>query len=526
MSEANKKLSTPEAIKQPTGRIVRNVTATLAAFGVGAFNRMGRLGPIRRFKTARSNLSMFGDGYERRSDAKENARGRLPADEGLQTPAVWIAELYTPSEVEGFLRGLAQLGWDRTDHRPNELSDWMRNVREGRSAGWINAGIVVPPGKNRILAGTIRRSQLPEGVSSAWPVLMSITPGITAMVMGFMLDQNTASAIETPMRKEYRTVTRAHRSQTWLTLMLFVLFNRHTSFGQSIYSPDLLRRDETDAVVAMLERRCIAWVRQNLPGVFASTLTQSRSPTAVLMVTEQVRADSKEEETRVILDPLRLHPRIDGWQSQEWPGARMFMRRSSDDETLRMVFMCRRRDAFPDNAYTSEPTSNHAIAHRTHEQIDTLMSRWALIALLDGYHESLARLRDRVATKRAFKTQFNLTEVLRLARTTLFDAEVVAHELQEYAKQEWEFDHDVLALTLARVHEEPELLTKRLRRSIAVRADRLSHEAHRLQNVLSIASNLSQSIQNLILQRITIVLAVTSVVLAVVAILVSIADKP
>ena len=39
-------------------------------------------------------------------DPEENTRGRLPDDEGVQLPGIWVAELYTPSTVGGLLNGI------------------------------------------------------------------------------------------------------------------------------------------------------------------------------------------------------------------------------------------------------------------------------------------------------------------------------------------------------------------------------------------------------------------------------------
>lgn len=59
-----------------------------------------RWGPWKRWKFYRE-FRHRDSHAERDRDAEENASGRLPDEEGVQLPGIWVTELYTPSTVGG-----------------------------------------------------------------------------------------------------------------------------------------------------------------------------------------------------------------------------------------------------------------------------------------------------------------------------------------------------------------------------------------------------------------------------------------
>lgn len=60
--------------------------------------------------------------FWRDRDPSENAAGRLPDDERIEVPAIWVTELYTPSTVRGLLDGIHRLGWEFGRHRTKASS--------------------------------------------------------------------------------------------------------------------------------------------------------------------------------------------------------------------------------------------------------------------------------------------------------------------------------------------------------------------------------------------------------------------
>jgi hypothetical protein len=476
--------------------------------------RLKRWGPWRRWNWYREvrRQERVAPDYWHDRDSKENARGQLPDAEGVQIPAVWVAELYTPSTVGGLLKGIKDLGWEFGRTRDDSLTKWMNDVREGRLAGWTSLGLVSPPDDAHFMRE--RTAPLPSGVRAALPILMSLTPSLTAFIVAFLFDDDAAVSLEAPLRAEFVTNKRRDPLFRPWHVARYVLMNGPIRLGHSINHPDMIRREMVKSSFQELENSSIQWVQDNFPGAFNS-LHNSRPPTAALLITERVRPLSEEACEIRAFDGLAINRNFDAWESNEWPGARLVLPRGWDDEGARLVFACRRQDAVPDKPYYHEPTSNWSIAHRTDALVQGLLSRWALTRLLDCYHEALSALRDQAARDGKYRPLRDLIELRSLARTTLYDIGACSQEIIDFAESELEYSYNVLEMTYVREvrGRKPELLND-LRRSQDRRARQVQREAALLQSTLSITNDLSHTITNIRIQRLVVLLTIVSIGIA------------
>jgi len=447
-----------------------------------------------------------------RHDPDQNVRGRLPDDEDVQVPAIWVVELYTPSTVSGLLDGIRHLGWDYGRSRDDSLTKWMSDVREGRRAGWTSLGLVSSLAEARVMRE--RTSPLPAGVKAASPILMSLTPSLTAFVVVFLLDDDAADSLGKPLRAEFMTTTRRDPLFRPWHVIRFVLLNGAVRFGRRIYDPDFTRLEAVRSCLRNLESCCVAWVHEHLPGTFSS-LGGARNPTAALLVTEQVRPLSEQARAIRALSGLAIDRYYDAWESNEWPGARLVLPRGWDDEGSRLVFACRRRDAFPDRPGYPDPTSNWTIAQRADDLVRGLLSRWALSCLLDSYHEALSVLRDQTALNSRYWPVRDLKRLRSLARTILYDIGACSQEIAEFAESDHLYRHDVLKMVYVReVRGKKRELLAGLKSSQIQRARQVHREADLLRLALSTSNDLSQIISNIRIQRLLVWLTIVSVGIA------------
>ncbi len=373
---------------------------------------LDRWGPWKRWRQYRLSKRFRSDYYDHWStrDREENDRGRLPDGEKLEMPAIWVAELYTPSTVQGLITGIDALGWQYSKTRNDSLTKWMNDVREGRKAGWVNLGLVSCP--NDPLFMRERIAPLPSGVKAALPTLMSITPSLTALVIVFLLNDDTASSLQEPLRADYQTRTEKDALFRRWHLVRHILTNGSVRLGYQIYNPDLIRRETVKSRLRHLEDGCVQWVQDHLPGSFSSQ-PQERAPTATLLVTEKVMPLTAESRQIRAFDGLAINRDYDAWKSNEWPGARLVLPHGWEDEGSRLVFACRRHDAFPDEPMYPDSLSNWTIAQRAGDHIQGLLSRWALTCLLDTYHKALSALRDQTARDGQYKPLDDLKSFVR-----------------------------------------------------------------------------------------------------------------
>lgn len=492
----------------------------------GASIGLKRWGPWRRwswyrsFKRHRSDYSKFRNDR----DSIENERGRLPDDEEVQLPAIWTVELYTPSTVNGLLDGIRSLKWEYGNTRDHSLTKWMNSVRQGRLAGWTTLGIVSPTTSAHFLSE--RTAPLPAGVRVMQPILMSITPSLTAFVSMYMLDDESALSLDTPMRAKFTSTARRDSHTQWWQILRYVLTGKGSRFGYRLFNPDNIRRERIQSCVRDIETRCVDWVRRHVPGVFSS-LNSAGMPTAALFITKQVSPMTEESRNIRALSGLAISRNYDAWNSDSWHGAGLVLPRNWDSEGQRLNFACRRRDAFPDNSFYHDPTSNWTISCRADELIRGLLSRWAITCLLDSYHEKLSVLRDYTARNSRYRPVRDLKSLRTLARTMLYDIGVCAQETIEFAESDYRYRYDVLEMKYAREvnGKQPELLPD-LQSSQVARANQVRREAELLRATLSISNDLSQTVANIRIQRLVVLLTIISIGIAVWAALMSIRSTP
>ena len=481
---------------------------------------LAKWGPWRRFTWYLEIQREERESVWQKRDAEKNERGRLPPTESVQLPAVWVAELYTPSRIQGLIEGISNLGWEHGKSRDDSLLRWMSEVRQGRRAGWTSLGLVSPPGKAHLMRE--RTAVLPEGVRAALPILMSLTPSITALVTAFIFDDQVAASLDEPLRAEYTTQTKRSRFFRRRDLLFHILFGTPVQLSRSIYDPDIQRRTLTRTCLAELEGTCVRWVRQNLPGVFASGIRSGMFPTALILVTEVAAPVTEEARSIRAFEALAIDRDYDAWESEEWSGARLVLPRSWDEEGLRLTFACRRRDAFPERPGYPDPKSNWTIAQRANGLIRGLLSRWALSGMLDGYHELLSELRDGLAGTQTHRPVRDLKKLRSLARTKLFDIVTSSHDIEEFASVRWRYCHDVLEMKYTR-SSTPERtnLVDALSREQRRRSEQVRRNAELLRTILSVTVGASQAIASIRIQWLAIGLSILSTGIAVVAFIVS-----
>jgi hypothetical protein len=435
---------------------------------------------------------------------------------------VWVTELFTPSTVAGLFRGIEELGWESDGIRNESLVKWMYAVREGRLAGWINLGPVAPQGTKRL--DRQRTAPLPAEVLTVLPTLMSVTPSVTALVTGFVLRDEHASSLNEPLRAYYSTREDNDPSFRRRDVARFLLRGGGVRLGRRIRLPDTLRREATKERVASIEGACADWVRRYFAGAFAS-LQRTPLPTAVLFVTEHVAPLTESAREVRAFAALSIDRHHDAWESSEWPGVRMVPPLSWNDEGRRLVFACRRGDARLVASGDPAPQSNEAIAHRSNERVNGLLSRWALTCVLEAYRQTLAILRDKTAGEHRHSPVRDLKALRSLTRSKLYDVHTVAHEIDEFTQRDSAYRFEVMEMSQSTVENAtPRDLLKELQSSQRFCAVQLKREADLLQATMSVAADVSQTISNIRTQRLVLLLTVVSIGIAIWAVVITLAQ--
>lgn len=511
---ANPPLNLDEEMSQNESTVSHNTESSNIRF-----EWLKQWGPYKRWIRYKEMNSFYREAQKLRKsdDAEENEAGKLDDNESVQIPGVWVIELYTPSTVDGLLSGIKKLGWETGRFRNSDLIKWMSDVREGRKSGWINLGLVSPTDAVHMMSE--RNASLPTGVTGALPVLISITPSLTAFIILFLFDEETARSIEKPLRTYFPThIEREYSAQPW-HIFKYVFTNNSKGIERKISSPDMVRRDIVKSSIKKIELSCVDWLKERFPGSFTSLPCSQPAPTAMILLTNQIKPLTEEARRVKAFKGLAINRSYDSWESNEWPAARLVLPRGWDDEGKRLTFSCRRKDAFEPTEGYHEPTSNWTIAQRSNELIQGLLTRWAITCLLDSYHETLAILRHQVAGDGSYRAIRDLKELRKLARTTFYDIGACTTEIEEFTKSDSYF-RDVIKMsyTARRKESQPDLLENLLKGQIK-RLQQVQKEVALLSSTLATSNNITQTISNIMIQRIIVALTIISTCIALWALL-------
>jgi hypothetical protein len=197
--------------------------------------------PVKRFAEHRLNMAHAEEWRQSasRRDPAQNAATRLPPGEQAQVPVRWLAEIFTPTTIDGLIEGIRQLAGKPTgpySTDSDDLIEWIRSSRREGFTAYKRMSIIAPKGSrimNRI------EDEVPSGISYVNPCLYTLTSTVTVMVASFRLQDDRASGLETILNQDMTTkiewsgrAKRArHEGQRWLI--------RHTRFNSTVPSSPL-----------------------------------------------------------------------------------------------------------------------------------------------------------------------------------------------------------------------------------------------------------------------------------------------
>jgi hypothetical protein len=183
---------------------------------------------------------------------------------------VWGVELYGPTEIESLYLGMKKLGWMRVGafNADDSAVNHIRRRRSYGSGGWMNIGRVSPKGEHAPSLLAKNFAPLPPGVESLLARVFHITPSLTAVLIGFQLQESLASLYECEINRDRRTIRRrAHRPRTI-----------------ELLGPGHQKREAVVATRHRLRRTAGHWFACHLPGYFCGLKVPTDLPTMELLV--------------------------------------------------------------------------------------------------------------------------------------------------------------------------------------------------------------------------------------------------
>lgn len=449
-------------------------------------------------------------------DQQENEESRIDPDRELRSPMIWGVELYGPAEVGSLYAGLKKLGWSRAGgwKQEHNSASQVQRMRSQGAGAWANLGIVRRRGDNSSWSGDRNFAALPDGVGSLIVSASQISPSLTAIVVGFQLEELLAQGYEAELNKDRRT------------------FHRRISGRWSIehVSPAHQKKDAVDAIRS--ERRAVvgAWFARNFPGYFCGLNLGARFPTMELLVGRGLTLrDEDEPRSRAIHSWQRLLMNAspyEVWDSSECPGLQIGFDWHHDEDTGRHVYLTLDPKTFPDEPHGGfGGPSLHAFSFRCDQMFTGLLVQLAALEYLKVHARGLHTAREhlKIARSNSRDVTKSLEEIGRFFDRTL-GAPAIVRELSELSEHEGWFRRSCGDFGTNAWEEDGErrMLYTDLQSGLRIRSTRLTQDEallrthfEQLTTILSVQESIRLQRRTLLLTLIALAVAFGSLAIAV-----------
>ncbi|MBA0327347.1 hypothetical protein D7U76_03955 [Stenotrophomonas maltophilia] len=396
----------------------------------------------------------------------------MPLELDLRVNMIWGVELYGSAEVEGLYSGLEKLGWKGVGAW-NEKDSVLRWVRERRSFGaeaWLNVGLVL--GKERRGNASLIHNfaTLPPGVGSLTVRVHQITSSLTAMLVGFELDESLAQRYATELNRDRTTYRRrSFRSRRSIE-----------SIG-----PENQKREAIELARRDLRHMVGNWFGQHIPGFFSGLNRRERFPTMELLTSQngsifQEPEHSPNNEFLSWRWALANVSRHETWAYKDLPGLQLSMGGFRAEEEGLHILTALDFAAFPEERvkFYGGKTMN-AVLYMCHEELQGFLIHASTLEYLKEQLRDINVTRENLKKARSGRRSVkrSLHEISQFFDRTL-GSPAIARDLARKSKDVGWYNHNCPSFTTPgwRDGDKPRELTEEIRGGVNYLANRLTEE--------------------------------------------------
>lgn len=368
--------------------------------------------------------------FDTERDQEENEKSRIEVGRNLRAPMIWGVELYGPAEISSLYAGLSRLGWSRAGGwKPeHDAEDQVRRMRSNGAGSWLNIGHV----RGRSASGSFplndNYAPLPHGVESLIVGASQITASLTAVVIGFHLEESFATRYESEINTD-RQMHRRRIPRSWTV--------EWNGPGH--------QKEEAVASVRRDSRAMVgAWFSRHLPGYFSALNLEERFPTMELLVARGISLrESDEPSSRRQFDWQRLLVNTspyDVWDSNDNPGLQLGLEHCYDSNTGLHVYITLDPSALPDSALEGRgERSSRAYSWHCDRMFSGFLVHMAAIEYLKIHAQELHTTRERLKLTRSNSRNVakTLDEIGRFFDTTLGSPAIIRELVVHSESEVW-----------------------------------------------------------------------------------------
>lgn len=377
--------------------------------------------------------------YEETHDREVNEKSRVPTEHQLRCGMVWGVELYGPSEIESLYQGMTKLDWARIgSHRVDDrAANRIREMRSESGGAWMNLDPVFPAGTKTPSLLSRNFAPLPNGVESLLVRVFQITPSLTAVLIGFRLNDSLANCYENEINSDRKTFRR----------------RSHRPHAIERVGPWNQKHEAVASVRSELRRMVGDWFSHYLPGYFCDLKRPSEFPAMELLIAQtSILEDTKESSHRGWMEWRRLLANSaphELWSDEETPGLQLAYERHHDQQKGLHIIAALDTKTFPEEKTKHVGGSQQSsYTWLCHEFLDGILLHSATIEYLKEHMRDLNRTRERMKKARSGRKNASRTldEIGRFFDRILgFPA--IARELAKHSENVDWYRHDCNTFT-------------------------------------------------------------------------------
>jgi hypothetical protein len=366
-------------------------------------------------------------GDQRLRDEKSNGESCVPKQDELRLSALWGVEIFGPNESEALYQALRTLGWSAGyGRRENEALEWVQEQRAYGRGGTYNVGAVVRRSQRNGFPYS-NQAELPKGVDRLHVTIHQITPAVTCLVVGFVLDEASQRLYEDELNRERRT--RRERRGLWKLSIL-------DPYHQKLRAINSVRRG--------FQHTVRNWFSRTLPGHFSRSDEALAFPFAELLSTAGDDLFSARESARpsgwgrIVANA----PQPEVWHCSRLPALRFAVRQRWEQDEMRNVLTAAvSAHNLPEDQLKMYGGDSAGVIFMCHEALEGPLAYIGVAAYLTEISRGLKVARDGLNLAKARQPTLRVINQIREFFDGNAGVPAVARELRDATKQRGQIEH-------------------------------------------------------------------------------------
>ncbi|MFW6047180.1 MAG: hypothetical protein ACOCP4_05290 [Candidatus Woesearchaeota archaeon] len=311
-------------------------------------------------------------------DKKQNEKSKPPQKEDIRIPAMWVFEVFTPSNINNLYNGLKILGYqEKLLFGTMDINSLLDSYRYSiRQSGWINLGYLIDEKEKKMIGSNFKRKKLPEGIKEIKLSLMQSLPSTTILACQVRLNELKTKSLQEPVKKNYTTyeekINRGYRI--------------HDALSQKINAVNRTKYN--------LKKSAVSFIYENFPGLFSEELNIEDFPSVNLITFQETNLHEKIKNHKHgdFISVIGIEPEYFAYENKKLPGLILQFPEFKNAGNNNILYGNINSINIDLDGYGHTSKEANLVEYLAH--LDKSLSIWILLVTIKLIEKKLTKLRD------------------------------------------------------------------------------------------------------------------------------------